>query len=80
MTLAERAVASATAPKILFTPDVSARLGVPIATLRWWRHASRGPKSFKLGARKVAYLESDVDAWFAEQYAAAQGDEVEKSA
>lgn len=45
------------------------------ATLRWWRHEGRGngPKSFKLGARKVVYKKSDVDAWLMAQYTEAVG-------
>lgn len=40
-------------------------------TLRWWRHEGKGqgPKSFKLGGRRVAYKKSDVDAWLEACYA-----------
>jgi predicted DNA-binding transcriptional regulator AlpA len=41
---------------------------VPVATLRYWRHIGKGgPKSFKLGNR-VAYKQSDVEAWIEAQY------------
>lgn len=40
-------------------------------TLRYWRHIGTGPKSFKLGARKVVYKKSDVVAWLEAQYAEA---------
>ncbi|MGB3708959.1 helix-turn-helix transcriptional regulator [Gordonia sp. (in: high G+C Gram-positive bacteria)] len=36
-------------------------------TLRYWRHAGRGPASFTLGAKKVLYRKSEVDRWIAEQ-------------
>jgi predicted DNA-binding transcriptional regulator AlpA len=55
---------------ILDTDEVSRLLSVPIPTLRWWRHQGMGPKSFKLGPRKVMYKESDVLAWIEEQYEA----------
>lgn len=57
--------------EILFTSDVSRRIGVPEATLRYWRHLGIGPKSFKLGPRKVAYLGKDLENWIEEQYAKA---------
>ena len=53
--------------KVMKLREVSERTGVPEATLRWWRHVDRGPKSFTIG-RRVAYLESDVAAWLAGQY------------
>jgi prophage regulatory protein len=55
---------------ILNTNEVSRLTSVPIATLRWWRHQGMGPRSFKLGPRKVIYKESDVIAWLDQQYAA----------
>lgn len=42
---------------------VSERTGIPINTLRYYRHKGIGPKSFKLGGRRVMYDESDVEAW-----------------
>lgn len=43
---------------------------VKAATLAWWDHEGkgRGPKSFKLGAKKVLYKKSDVDAWIDAAY------------
>lgn len=41
-------------------------LGVPVATLRWWRHNNVGPHSFKLG-RHVKYRRIDIDAWLQRQ-------------
>lgn len=54
--------------ELLDTKQVSELTTVPVATLRWWRHAGVGPKSFKLGARKVAYKKSDVVGWVNDQY------------
>ena len=53
---------------ILNTTDVSELTRIPVATLRWYRHQRTGPKSFRLGPRKVFYKESDVIAWLEEQY------------
>jgi predicted DNA-binding transcriptional regulator AlpA len=50
--------------KLLSTAEVSKRLDIPEATLRYWRHMSTGPKCGKLpGTRRVVYRESDVLAW-----------------
>jgi predicted DNA-binding transcriptional regulator AlpA len=57
---------------ILNTHEVCALTRVPIATLRWWRHQGIGPRSFKLGPRKVMYKEPDVLAWLEQQYEAGQ--------
>lgn len=48
--------------KILRLPQIADRTGVPIATLRWYRHRGIGPKTFRLAGRVVAY-EDDIDAW-----------------
>lgn len=42
---------------------------LPEATLRWWRHAGRGPKSFVIG-KKVLYRKSEIERWLSEQEAA----------
>jgi predicted DNA-binding transcriptional regulator AlpA len=54
--------------KILNTSEVSEITRVPPTTLRWWRHQQIGPRSFRLGPRKVMYKESDVLAWLENQY------------
>ena len=53
--------------------EVAELTRLPLATLRFYRHTSKGPRSFKLGNR-VAYKRADVETWIEEQYAA----EVEK--
>lgn len=57
--------------KIMTLKEVSHRTRVPEATLRYWRSRGTGPKSFKLGGRRVAFLEEDVEAWIQEQYSSA---------
>lgn len=57
--------------QLLTTAEAAVILHTPVATLRWWRHAGTGPKSFKLGAKKVVYKKSDVIAWLEAQYAEA---------
>ncbi|ABK64911.1 helix-turn-helix transcriptional regulator [Mycobacterium avium] len=51
---------------IMDTKAVEARTGVPIPTLRYWRHIDAGPASFKLGRRTV-YRREEVERWIAEQ-------------
>lgn len=48
---------------------------IAVGTLAWWRHKNdgTGPRWFKLGARKVAYKKSDVQAWLDAQYNAQAG-------
>lgn len=52
---------------LLDMEETSDRTRTPVATLRFWRHQGRGPKSFKIG-RRVMYRASDVDAWLQAQY------------
>lgn len=58
---------------LLRLPEVTAKTGIPEATLRFWRHQGVGPKSAKLG-RRVVYREEDVDAWLEAQFAKAVGE------
>ena len=57
--------------RLLNSAEVARIIRVPCATLRYWRHIGIGPKSFKMGPRRVLYREEDVLAWAAEQYGAA---------
>lgn len=55
--------------KILRLEEIHERTGVPMATLRWFRHRGEGgPPTWKLGRRVVAY-EDDVNAWIEAQRA-----------
>jgi predicted DNA-binding transcriptional regulator AlpA len=56
---------------ILRLEEISDRTGVPVATLRWYRHNGMGPRTWKLGRRVVAY-EDDVQAWLDAQREADQ--------
>lgn len=55
--------------KLLTVPEVAEMTRLPEATIRWFRHAGKGPKSAKLG-RRVVYRESDVIAWIEAQFTA----------
>jgi predicted DNA-binding transcriptional regulator AlpA len=48
--------------ELLRTAEISDQTGIPVATLRWWRHRGEGPRSFKLG-KTVFYDADDVAAW-----------------
>ena len=48
--------------RLLAIKEVAELLGVPVATLRWWRHKGVGPDSLKIG-RMVKYRPIDVDRW-----------------
>lgn len=54
-------------PDLLFGEEVSEITRIPLPTLRFYRHAGKGPRSFKLGAR-VVYKRSDVLDWIEQQY------------
>lgn len=55
-------------PNLLTTTEAAEALHTPVATLRYWRHVGTGPKSFRLGPRRVMYRRDDVEHWIAEQY------------
>jgi predicted DNA-binding transcriptional regulator AlpA len=58
----------------LMTIDLAAeRLCTSESTMRFWRHKGVGPPSAKFG-RRIVYRESDLDAWIAAQFAAADSD------
>lgn len=45
--------------KLLTLRDAAARLGVPEATLRYWIHRGTGPKSARIGRRRM-FREQDL--------------------
>ena len=50
-------------PKRLTTQQASEWLGLPEATLRWYRHrGDRGPRSYQLGSR-IFYDLGDLEQW-----------------
>jgi hypothetical protein len=48
--------------ELLDAKQVSAMIGVPVGTLRYWRHSDIGPASFTLG-RRVVYRRDEVLRW-----------------
>ena len=52
--------------ELMTLKEVAALVRVPEATLRYWRHLSTGPHSFRVG-RSVRYWRSDVVHWLEEQ-------------
>ncbi|MCW1821422.1 transcriptional regulator [Mycolicibacterium conceptionense] len=52
--------------ELLGTRAASSFLGIPEATLRYWRYANQGPPSFKIGGRLV-YRRDELVRWVAEQ-------------
>lgn len=55
-----------TREKLITIGELSEWLGVPVTTLRYWRHYGEGPPAIKVGAA-VRYRPSDVEAWLAER-------------
>jgi predicted DNA-binding transcriptional regulator AlpA len=53
--------------RLLTIQEVSELTRVCVATLRWMRHTSTGPRSFK-PARRVLHWHSDVLAWIDRHY------------
>lgn len=65
---------------IMTTAQVSAETGVPVGTLRYWRHTNQGPASFSLGKKKVVYRRTEVERWIAEQETATRRGGISESA
>lgn len=51
------------------TAEAAKHLGLPEATLRYYRSLGKGPRSFKLGNR-VFYFVDELDDWVETQYQA----------
>lgn len=49
--------------KLLRRADVEARTGLSRSTIYAWMEKGSFPKPMKLGARLVAWRETDIDAW-----------------
>lgn len=46
------------------TAELAELVRVPAETVRYWRHAGKGPKSFRIpGGRRVLYNRADVEDW-----------------
>lgn len=55
--------------ELMTSAEVANLIRIPTATLRYWRHIGVGPRSFKMGPRRVLYRREDIQAWVAGQYA-----------
>ena len=51
-------------PKYLTTEEVAELCRTSPETVRFWRHARKGPASFRVG-RRVLYAVEDVHTWLA---------------
>lgn len=60
-------------PRFLRQPEVLARVGVAWITILRWEEVGLFPKRRKLGARVVAWVESEVDEWCANKASQAPG-------
>jgi predicted DNA-binding transcriptional regulator AlpA len=52
--------------ELLGAKQVSEMTGVPVGTLRYWRHSDIGPASFTLG-RRVVYRRDEVSRWISQR-------------
>lgn len=59
------------ADRLLRRPEVEARVGLSRSTLYQWMADGKFPKPVALGARLVAWRESEIDQWIAAQAASA---------
>ena len=57
------------APSRMLTPAAAEYCGLAESTLRYYRHADKGPISYLIGS-KVYYDVADLDEWLATQKAA----------
>ena len=55
--------------ELLGAKQVSEMTGVPVGTLRYWRHSDIGPASFTLG-RRVVYRRDEVLHWISQRESA----------
>jgi predicted DNA-binding transcriptional regulator AlpA len=64
--MATTAAPSGAAERLWSVDDVSAFLGVPVATVYQWRHHRTGPPAYKVG-RYLRYDPAEIRAWLTEQ-------------
>jgi excisionase family DNA binding protein len=51
--------------RYLTTRELAELVSAPVETCRYWVHVGKGPRSFKVGRRRLYAIE-DVEAWLAE--------------
>lgn len=61
-----------TSTSILRLADVEAHCAVNRRTLYYWMERGMFPRPIQLGPRTVGWLDSDIEAWIAEQAAASR--------
>lgn len=61
-----------TSTSILRLADVEAHCAVNRRTLYYWMERGMCPRPIQLGPRTVGWLDSDIEAWIAEQAAASR--------
>lgn len=49
--------------RYLSPKEVEELFGIKTGTLAQWRSHKKGPKYYRMGERRVAYLISDVEEW-----------------
>lgn len=54
------------------TAEAAKFVRLPESTMRYYRHIRTGPKSAKIGGRRVMYRQSDLDAWLDSQFEAGE--------
>lgn len=57
----------ASADEYMTLDEVAVWLRQAEGTLRYWRHVGKGPRSFKLGGKRVLYARADVEAWISQE-------------
>lgn len=64
---------ASTTSRPMSTSEVEEEYGIPVGTLRYWRHCNIGPRSYSVG-RSVRYDRADVEEWLgAQKQASARG-------
>ncbi len=58
--------------QIMYLKEAAAFVRKPEGTMRYWRHLGIGPRSFRHG-RNVAYWQTDLILWLAEESGRPQG-------
>ncbi|MDI9917854.1 DNA-binding protein [Rhodococcus sp. IEGM 1379] len=53
--------------KYLTTKQVNEMTGIPVGTLRYFRHCNTGPESMVLGRKRVVYKLSKLNEWLVAQ-------------
>ncbi len=59
--------------ELMTVEEVAEELRTPAPTIRYWIHRGEGPRSFKIGRRRM-FRRQDVDAWLMEQINAERDD------